>query len=81
MAIEDSNANEQQGLDILLTDVPRDVVDELERRASANFRARKGEATAILTAVCRRNIKLPGVDMVKPAGSSADATESEAANG
>ena len=60
MAIDDGKANDQQGLDILLTGVPRDVVDELERRATANFRARKGEAIAILTAVCRNKIQLPG---------------------
>lgn len=76
MAIDDTKKDEEKKFTFLLTGVPRDVVDELERRAQANFRSRLGEAVAILTAVCRLRIKLPGSHYVPGA-----AKESEAANG
>lgn len=47
--------------DILLRNVPRDVVQELARRAEVNFRARMYEAIAILAAVCRSDATLPGL--------------------
>lgn len=59
MASEDNATNEKSGIDINLRDVPKDVVDELERRAKANYRPRSGEILAILTAVCRGHIELP----------------------
>lgn len=59
MASEDNATNEKSGIDINLRDVPKDVVDELERRARANYRPRSGEILAILTAVCRGRVELP----------------------
>lgn len=59
MASEDNATNEKSGIDINLRDVPKDVVDELERRAKANYRPRSGEILAILTAVCRGRVELP----------------------
>lgn len=59
MASEDNATNEKSGIDINLRDVPKDVVDELERRAKANYRPRSGEILAILTAVCRGHVELP----------------------
>lgn len=49
------------GCDILLRNVPGDVVQELGRRAEVNFRSRMNEAIAILTAVCRSDATLPGL--------------------
>lgn len=49
------------GCDILLRNVPGDVVQELGRRAEANFRSRMNESIAILTAVCRSDATLPGL--------------------
>lgn len=76
MAIDDTRKDEEKKFTFLLTGVPLDVVDELERRAQANFRSRLGEAVAILTAVCRLKIELPGSHNVPMA-----AKESEAVNG
>ena len=59
MTSETKAANEKSGIDINLRDVPKDVVDELERRAKANYRPRSGEILAILTAVCRGHVELP----------------------
>ena len=59
MASEDNATSEKSGIDINLRDVPKDVVDELERRAKANYRPRSGEILAILTAVCRGRVELP----------------------
>ena len=59
MASETKAANEKSGIDINLRDVPADGVDELERRARANYRPRSGEILAILTAVCRGHVELP----------------------
>lgn len=39
--------------------IPKDVWDELGRRAEKNFRPRNGEVVAVLTAVCRGRIELP----------------------
>lgn len=59
MASEDRNQNNTGCTDINLRGVPNDVVDELERRAKANYRPRSGEILAILTAVCRGRVALP----------------------
>ena len=59
MASEDNATSEKSGIDSNLRDVPKDVVDELERRAKANYRPRSGEILAILTAVCRGHVELP----------------------
>lgn len=40
------------GCDILIKNVPGDIVQELDRRADAHFRSRRGEIIAILAAVC-----------------------------
>lgn len=47
--------------DILIKNVPGDVVQELTRRAEINFRSRSGEIIAILAAVCRSDATLPGL--------------------
>ena len=47
--------------DILIKNVPGDIVQELGRRAEAHFRSRSGEITAILAAVCRSDATLPGL--------------------
>ena len=47
--------------DILIKNVPSDIVQELGRRAEANFRSRSGEIMAILAAVCRSDATLPGL--------------------
>lgn len=47
--------------DILLRNVPGDIVRELERRAAANFRSRSGEIMAILASVCRGDATLQGL--------------------
>lgn len=44
---------ETEKIDILLKGVPKDVADELDRRADQNFRSRTGEILAILTLACR----------------------------
>ena len=59
MASKDNATEKKSGIDINLRDVPEDVVDELERRARANYRPRSGEMLAILTAVCRGHVALP----------------------
>ena len=59
MAREDNATKEKGDMDINLRNVPMDVVDELERRAKANYRPRSGEILAILTAVCRGHVALP----------------------
>ena len=75
------------GCDILLRNVPGDVVQELARRAEVNFRSRMYEAVAILTAVCRSDATLPGLGIGEtvPAASvgvPADAqAEADAQNG
>lgn len=57
-------SDEKEGQDILLKNVPADVVAELGRRAEANFRSRSGEVLAILAAVCRGVVTLPGLGVV-----------------
>lgn len=59
MASKSNATEEKSGIDINLRDVPKDVVEELERRARANYRPRSGEMLAILAAVCRGNVALP----------------------
>ncbi len=59
MASKSNATEEKSGIDINLRDVPKDVVEELERRARANYRPRSGEMLAILTAVCRGHVALP----------------------
>jgi len=49
------------GCDILIKNVPGDIVQELGRRAEAHFRSRSGEIMAILAAVCRSDATLPGL--------------------
>ena len=49
------------GCDILIKNVPGDVVQKLTRRAEVNFRSRSGEIIAILAAVCRSTATLPGL--------------------
>lgn len=49
------------GCDILIKNVPGDIVQELGRRAESNFRSRSGEIIAILAAVCRSDATLPGL--------------------
>lgn len=49
------------GCDILLRNVPGDIVQELGRRAEAHFRSRSGEIMAILATVCRSDATLPGL--------------------
>lgn len=49
------------GCDILIKNVPVDIVQELGRRAEAHFRSRSGEIMAILAAVCRSDATLPGL--------------------
>ena len=44
--------------DLLLKNVPAEVVAELDRRADAHFRSRSGEILSILTMVCRNKIAL-----------------------
>jgi len=41
-------------IDILIKGVPKDVADELDRRADENFRSRTGEILSILVGVCRK---------------------------
>ena len=50
-----------ESCDILIKNVPGDVVQELGRRAEAHFRSRNGEIMAILAAVCRSEATLPGL--------------------
>jgi plasmid stability protein len=52
---------ENNSLDILIKNVPDDIVQELGRRAEAHFRSRSGEILAILAAVCRGEATLPGL--------------------
>lgn len=52
---------ETKGQDILLRDVPGEIVAWLERRAAQNFRSRYGELMAILTALSRSDATLPGL--------------------
>ena len=72
--------------DILIKNVPGDIVQELGRRAEAHFRSRSGEIMAILAAVTRGSVEPPvslypgvtasGDDQDKPAEGE---TESEIA--
>lgn len=73
--------------DILIKNVPGDIVQELGRRAEAHFRSRSGEIMAILAAVTRGRVEPPvslypgvvtasGDDQDKPAEGE---TESEIA--
>lgn len=71
------------GCDILLRNVPADVVRELARRAEVNFRSRMYEAIAILTAVCRSGATLPGLGVgetvpTASVGGNTDAQDGEA---
>lgn len=50
-----------ENCDILIKNVPGDVVQELTRRAEINFRSRSGEIIAILASVCRSDATLPGL--------------------
>ena len=50
-----------ESCDILIKNVPGDVVQELTRRAEINFRSRSGEIIAILASVCRSDATLPGL--------------------
>ena len=43
----------EEKIDILIKGVPKDVADELDRRADRNFRSRTGEILAMLTSACR----------------------------
>lgn len=68
--------------DVLLKNVPGDIVQELGRRAEAHFRSRSGEIMAILAAVCRSDATLPGLgvgETVPPAsvGVPADAQDGQ----
>ncbi len=45
--------------DILLKNVPGDIVRELGRRAEEHFRSRSGEILAILAAACREVYRTP----------------------
>lgn len=56
------------GCDILIKNVPGDVVQELNRRAEAHFRSRSGEIMAILAAVCRSGATLPGLGVGENGG-------------
>ena len=73
--------------DILLKNVPGDIVQELGRRAEAHFRSRSGEIMAILAGVCRGDATLPGLGIGEtvPAASAGvpaeHGTEAEAQNG
>lgn len=76
---------ESTGCDILLRNVPADVVQELARRAEVNFRSRMYEAVAILTAVCRSDATLPGLGIgetvpAASAGVPADAQDGQGSN-
>lgn len=55
-------------IDILLKNVPADIVQELGRRAEAHFRSRSGEIMAILAAVCRSDATLPGLGVGENVG-------------
>ena len=58
--------------DLLLKNVPAEVVAELDRRADAHFRSRSGEILSILTMVCRNEIVLVDPMDVVSGGSRAD---------
>ena len=49
--------------DILIKNVPGDIVQELGRRAEAHFRSRSGEIMAILATVCRGDATLQGLGL------------------
>lgn len=73
--------------DILIKNVPGDIVQELGRRAEAHFRSRSGEIMAILAAVTRGRVELPvllspgvtasGDDQEKPAEGEAESEIAE----
>lgn len=44
----------EEKIDILLKGVPKDVADELDRRADEHFRSRTGEILSILVTECRK---------------------------
>ena len=74
-----------ESCDILLRGVPCDVVQELGRRAEANFRSRMSEAIAILAAVCRSDATLPGLGVGETVprasvGGNADAQDGQGSN-
>ena len=52
----------EEKIDILLKGVPKDVADELDRRADEHFRSRTGEILSILVTECRK----PAVGSVVP---------------
>lgn len=52
---------ENDGQDVLLRNVPGDIIAWLERRAAQNYRSRSGELMAILTALARLDATLPGL--------------------
>ena len=58
--------------DLLLKNVPAEVVAELDRRADAHFRSRSGEILSILTMVCRNEIVLVDPMDVVSGGSRTD---------
>ncbi len=52
----------EEKIDILIKGVPKDVADELDRRADEHFRSRTGEILSILVTECRK----PAVGSVAP---------------
>lgn len=67
-------------LTVLIRDIPSDVAQELDRRASVNYRSRSGEILAILTAVCRGGATLPGLGLgdVVPAQAASENEQARA---
>lgn len=59
MASETNNDAPREEITTCIRGIPKDVWDELGRRAEKNFRPRNGEVVAVLTAVCRGRIELP----------------------
>ena len=56
---EQTREEPREGVTTCIRGIPKDVWDELGRRAEKNFRPRNGEFVAILTAVCRGRVELP----------------------
>ena len=67
--------------DILIKNVPSDIVQELGRRAEANFRSRSGEIMAILAAVCRSDATLPGLGVSETVPGANVGVPADAQNG